>query len=404
MRNFRLSLLTAGAALLIHSSIHAAAFQLYELGTPIIGSADVGQAAVTRDASIAYFNPAGMTQLKSSQFMIGSQLIFPNTHFSINNLNTISGDNGGNAGQLLPGAGFYYVYNATPKFKLGVSMTTPYGGSLTYDDGWVGRYIVQTMQFYTLNLNPAFAYQVNPWASIGAGFSVEYANLSETVALRILGFDDGKITIKTDNFAYGFNVGTLLTPTTTTKIGIAYRSRILHNLHGTTTFLRISSTPNTSTKMTMPQNVIVSLSQALTSRFTILGELAWANWASMKNTVVNIQSFSLTTPLDWNNTWRAGLGGQYQWSSKVALQAGASYDSSPTNTSYRMPDLPMDRQIRVGAGLLYSAVKAIKLGFSYEYINFGKANINNTSPAGTLSGSYPTNFANVVQASINVEC
>ena len=37
------------------------------------------------------------------------------------------------------------------------------------------------MVFYTLNLNPAIAYQVNNWLSIGGGIAIEYANLTAEV-------------------------------------------------------------------------------------------------------------------------------------------------------------------------------------------------------------------------------
>ena len=86
------------------------------------------------------------------------------------------------------------------------------------------------------------------------------------------------------------------------------------------------------------------------------------------------------------------------------VEAGASYDSSPTSSTHRLPDLPMDRQIRLGTGISYAATSAVKLGFSYEYINFGSANINNISSNGVLAGSYTHNYANVLQASINVDC
>ncbi len=384
----------------------AAAFQLYELGTPIVGSAGVGQAAVANDASTSYFNPAGMVELKSSQYLLGSQIIAPSTQFSIGGQNTILGNNGGNAALLTPGASLYYVNNYSSKVKFGVSFTTPYGGFLNYNDGWVGRYNVQNVQLYALNLNPSLAYKINEQIALGAGIAIEYVNLQQTVALPIpeTPLVDGQVNIKTSNIAPGFNLGVMLTPSQTTKIGIAYRSRILHNLSGNTTFLRISSTPTTSTKMTMPQNIIVSLSQALTSHFNLLAELGWANWASMKNTIVVIDGYSATTALDWSNTYRAGIAGQFIPTPNVLLQAGASFDSSPTTTSRRLPNLPMDRQVRLGAGIIYSVAKAVNLGFSYEYINFGSAGINNTSSSGVLAGSYSRNFANVLQASVNVVC
>src|SRR5579872_1795258 len=101
MKNFRSSLLISSIASLMFSNTgFAAAFQFYELGTPIIGTAGVGQAAVATDASTSYFNPAGMSQLSNSQFMLGSQALLSYNHFAANNQTTIVGNNGGNAGGM----------------------------------------------------------------------------------------------------------------------------------------------------------------------------------------------------------------------------------------------------------------------------------------------------------------
>lgn len=402
----RLSLLvTSLSALVLSQAAFAAAFQFYELGTPVIGTAGVGQAALASDASTAYFNPAGMTQLPSSEYLLGAQAMLPYTNFSRNTRNTISGDNGGNAGTITPGLDLYYVYNAMPQLKLGVSLTAPYGGSLSYNNGWAGRYIVQNILFYTFNLNPSIAYQFNQYFSAALGLAIEYGNLHETIALPIPEepLVDGQVNLKVDNYSAGYNAGVLFTPTSTTKVGIAYRSQITHNLKGDITFLRISNVPSATTSMVMPRNVIVSLAQEI-QHFTLLGEFGWANWASMHNSVVHVAGYSSTLQRDWTNTWRLGVGGQYHFTPDFLLQAGGAYDSSPTSSSKRTPDLPMDRQIRIGAGLIYSVSKAADIGFSYEYLNGGNANINNTSSDGVLSGSYSRNYANVFQASVNVKC
>lgn len=270
----------------------------------------------------------------------------------------------------------------------------------------MGRYQVQQEQFYALDLNPVAAYQMNEWLSIGLGVVVEYANLSETVALPIVLNPevDGQVNIKVHNYAVGYNAGIMFTPSNCTKIGVAYRSRILHDLSGNTTFLRIPEVPVTTTKLIMPQNVIASVSQSLSDKFNLLGEVGWANWSSMKNSVVVIDGFSSTTVLDWRNTYRVGLGLQYKATAALLLQAGASYDSSPTDASRRTADLPVDKQIRAGLGVIYKPMPIMDLGFSYEYINFGKAPIDNTSLLGTVQGSYGRNYANTVQMSINVAC
>lgn len=411
MYRFRLSILIMLIGIAISNCVFASAYQVYELGTPIIGTAAVGQAANTYDASTAYFNPAGMGFLPGINYMLGAQVMVPKIYFSHNASNTIAGDNGGDAGLLTPGMDIYFTYRYSPCLAFGVSLTSPYGGSLTYDDGWVGRFIVQQALFYTINLNPSMAYRFNHCLSVGAGVSLEYMNLQQTTAFPIdtTGITladgilvDGQINIKTANYAPGFNLGVMFSPNDATKIGIAYRSQITHKLHGNLTFLRIPFTPDTSTKMITPQNIIASFSEDFCNGFTLLAEAGWSNWSAMKNLILTVHDVSAVTPLDWHDTYRVGLGGRFHAMHDLVLQAGVSYDSSPTSTSHRLPVLPMDRQIRFGTGLIYTTMKCVDIAFSYEYWNLGKARIHNTSFNGVLAGSYSQNFANTVQASVNV--
>jgi long-chain fatty acid transport protein len=398
------------SSLISTNIIYAAAFQYYELGTPIIGTAAVGQAVIANDASTAYFNPANMTSLNASQLMLGSEILIPFTKFNPDNETTIPGDNGGEAATLLPGMSLFYVYSYSPQLKFGVSLTSPYGGMLNYDDGWVGRYNVQQTQFYTLNLNPALAYQFNKMFAVGGGFSVEYANVYQTTAFPLPldlpppleGPVEGQATVKTHNTAFGLNVGVLFTPYPSTKIGLAYRSQIKHDLKGDTEFLRTLQSGSTKTQMIMPQNIILSVDQKIYQQFDLLAELGWANWSTMKDAIVDIEGFTTTTELDWNDTYRVGVAGQYHVTPNLLLQTGVSYDSSPTSRNKRTPDLPMDRQIRAGIGVIYSIMRMIQIGFSYEYVNLGNADIYNRSSNGVLSGSYSKNYLNVLQASVSV--
>lgn len=404
MKHFRLLVLSAVISVSICSETSfAAAFQLYELGTPIMGTAGVGQAAVAEDASTAYFNPAAMTLLKGSQFMLGSQAMVSYVNFSQHSSTTIRGDNGSNAGAIFPGFALFYEYDYSPDLKLGFNVASPYGGVLNYTDGWVGRYSAQNVFFFAVDLNPSVAYRVNKWLSVGAGATLEYLNLQQSVALPIVNnIIDGQIKVSLAGFAPGFNLGAMFTPYNSTRIGVAYRSQIIQHLHGNSTFLRISSNPDTSTKMVMPANIILSAAQDISSQVTLLGELGWANWSSMQDSILTVSGFSAITPLRWNDTYRAGLGGQFKFNPCMLFQMGVAYDASPTTASRRLPVLPMDRQVRIGAGIMYSMIRQVTLGFSYEYINFGHANINSTSSVGVLAGSYSRNYANALQVSVNV--
>jgi long-subunit fatty acid transport protein len=92
------------------------------------------------------------------------------------------------------------------------------------------------------------------------------------------------------------------------------------------------------------------------------------------------QLYKLGTPIIAS----AGVG-----QAALAADASTAYFNPAGMTALpRSADLPMDRQIRVGAGVLYAATKQIQFGAAYEYINMGSAAISNTSSVGTLAGDY----------------
>lgn len=384
------------------STVFASGFQIFEQGTSIIGRAGVGQ-AVVKDASSSYFNPAGMTQICDTELQLASQLFISKTRFSPNTNNTFSGNDGKNAGALLPGFTFYAVTSYNEDLKFGFSVTSPFGGLLSYNDGWVGRYFIQSTSLITMDFTPSVAYQLNDYLSVGFGIFVEYAKLKDKLAIPgPLGIADGQAELPLHHTGAGVNLGLLWCITDDTKLGLAYRSPIKHRLDGDSTFLRLATTPTTTSVIHLPQSVIASFSQEFCQDFVLLAELGWVNWHVFQSTPIQIQGVTLDIPRNWKNTYRAGVAGQYRILPELMYQLGISYDSSPTDINKRLPDLPMDKQIRVGTGLVYNPCKNITLGLSYEYINFGKAPINKTTGIGTLAGDYRKNYGQVLAMNVNV--
>ena len=80
--------------------------------------------------------------------------------------------------------------------------------------------------------NPGAGYRVNNWLSLGAGFSVIWAELDQKSAVNNnavpgqAGTADGRLKIEDNDTAFGFNLGILLTPRTGTRIGLTYRSDV----------------------------------------------------------------------------------------------------------------------------------------------------------------------------------
>src|SRR5215510_12057962 len=82
----------------IASSVWAGGPYIYELGTPDLGTAAAGRAALAQDASTVVGNPAGMTRLERSQLTTTLYTILPSLKFDRGPGTTPSGGNGFDAG------------------------------------------------------------------------------------------------------------------------------------------------------------------------------------------------------------------------------------------------------------------------------------------------------------------
>jgi long-chain fatty acid transport protein len=102
---------------------------------------------------------------------------------------------------------------------------------------------------------------------------------------------------------------------------------------------------------------------------------------------------SFTEDRNFKDTWHAAIGARYRFGEPWLWSVGFAYDSSPVDKKDRTPDMPLDRQIRLGTGLQYNWNQNLTLGAAYTYVDLGDAKIDQQGGAlqGNLKGDYKTN-------------
>ena len=385
---------------------------LYEMGTPDVGTASAGMASRASDAATAFANPAGMTRLKESQLMVGVQPLYADIKFDTQS-STFGGGNGGNAGGLVPTGSLSYVNSVSDKVKFGLTAGSYLGLGIKFDDNWAGRYYIQQEDFTTSFLNGAVGYKVNDWLSIGGGVGLVYGQLGvQTNINNVLdGGGDGRLKLKDTDAAPGWNLGLLLEPSTSTRVGLTYISKVdlkfkdQPSFHGTgptlDAALKLSGLKNAESQFdfTLPNQVMLSAYHDLTPALAIMADLGWQNWSefgqigvSIDTTTATGTSLSKSTSVDANfqDTWHTALGVRYRLDSRWSVSTGFAYDSSPVTNSDRSIVLPLDRQYRYALGLTYDWRKNITFGAAYTYMDAGSAPVNQTG--GTLKGDLKGRF------------
>jgi long-chain fatty acid transport protein len=413
------ALAAAGGVMLSASPASAAGFWLYEMGTPDLGTAAAGRAALAKDAATVFGNPAGMTSLQGSELMVGAQLVYGDVHFDRGSDTTVSGGNGGNASGLIPGGSFSFAQSVTPDFKLGFWSGSYFGGALDYEDNWSGRYYVQKVELLTLGAGINGAYKINDWLSIGGGPFVLYGDLEQRVALNnLLVGQDGRLKFEDDEFGFGGMAGVMLEPRRGTRFGVTYISPVeldfkdrpstsnlgpgLQELQDT----RGLFTRKLDLGLTVPQQVMLSAYHQLTDRWAIMGNVVWQDWSAFGKPDISIADSAVsneTVNLNYDDTWGVALGVQYGFADGWLWSVGGGFESSPVGEDERSPSLPMDQQFRIGTGIQYGFNDKITVGVAYEYMNGGDNNIDLARGplAGRLEGDYKSFDLHFVALNLN---
>lgn len=396
---------------------HAAGLFLTEMGTPDLGTAAAGRAALAEDAATAFGNPAGMSRLDQSQVLVGLQPAYGITEFKRGSGTTTTGGDGGNAMGFLPGMGAYGVFSATPDLKFGLSLASNFGGALEYESTWAGRYYGTQADLLTLSAMPAVSYRINDWLSVGAGAQVMYGRLNyKTAVANATGGSDGQIQLKSNDVGAGGFAGVLVEPVKGTRIGVTYNSQIEMDFNqkpdlsgGGEVFNALDpriSSARIDLGLTIPQQVLLSGYQDITDQLAVVGSVNWQDWSQFGQPSLEIDSTtnrSGTANLDYKDTWGFGLGTRYKVAPGWLWMVGFAFDTSPMSKSERTPALPLDRQYRIGTGVQYALSDVLTLGGAYEYFNLGSADINRSRGplSGTLQGDYSTNEVHFFNMTVN---
>lgn len=425
----------AAALAAISGTAAASGFALIEQSASGLGNAYAGGAASAEDASTIFFNPAGMSQIKGRQLVVAGHAIQPSAELTNQGSTTASppvgapvalnGGNGGDAGDLALVPNFYYLMDVSPQVKFGFAVNVPFGLKTEYDNGWVGRYQALKSEIQTINLNPSVSYKVNDTVSLGAGINYQYIKGELTKAIdfgSICTFagapagvcpntpqlNDGIFKLTGNDWSWGYNLGALFQVNQDTRVGVAFRSKIGHELSGDATYTNVpvalAASPtltNTGVKLnlTLPETLSVSVASQFGQKWMLMGDITRTGWSKLQELRVRFANGAAdnVTPENWKDTYRFSIGATYQYNDTWRSRIGVAFDQTPVPDQYRTPRVPDNDRTWLSFGASYKMSGGGMIDFGYAHLFVKDASINKTEviasslPAGlteTLRGSY----------------
>jgi long-chain fatty acid transport protein len=426
---------------------HAGSFGLIEQGASGQGSAYAGAAAIAEDASTIYFNPAGMTKLSGQQIVVAGHIISASADYTDKgSTNAVGGDLGGTASKtdevgFIPN--FYYSADIGNDVYAGVGVNVPFGLATEYEDGWKGRYHALRSEITSININPSIAWKATDKVSVGFGINIQYLDLELTNALNtgaicfgltggptcsppspVPASGDSSVKLEGDSTEIGWNAGILFDVNEATRVGVAYRSSIRHNVSGKTTYnldpalqgvadgataasgFNILQSGGLKAQAELPALFAVSLVHDIDAKWSILADWTWAGWSSL-DTVTIIEEGGApgnepTLPLEYRDTSRYSLGVNYRRNDQWIYRAGLAYDQTPIRTPEQTSArIPGNDRTWLSVGLGYAPSASWSMDFGYSHLFLKDVEINNTNSTGdTLTGEYDSTV-DIFSAGVN---
>lgn len=397
---------------LASASALAGGFQLSEENVSGLGNAYAGASALPEDASVGFWNPAGLTYLKQKQVVASGAVINLNNDVRIPQASNIlllgaptpvatSGNNREEAGGwfLIPAVHFAFpVY--CDKMAVGIGFTAPFGLTTSYSSSARNRYFATHSHLAAFNIGPTIAYQINPNISIGGGIDFQYLSVTLKQKLPTVA-GDAEYKNEADNWGFGWNIGAMFCFDTGTTLGLSYRSRVHHELSGDA-YVKgpailgpFSNVGGVSGRITLPDYASVSLVQRINQQWAFLASYYYTNWETIDKVTldyteglkrVNFPS-GVTLDLDFQNTSKVAVAFNYCPNDCWKLRFGAAYDQtnvrSPSTRSFRLPD---NDRIWLALGGQYQINRCVKVDLGYAHLIVKDAKIHSVSPIASANG------------------
>lgn len=349
----------------IPSLSYAAGYQLNEFSAVGLGRAFSGMGISGDDYSALAYNPAGMNSNKTNggQVVLSAVRVFSDFKGYSNKYDPSSRGYGNtNIVRFMPSG--FAQYKVNDKVTAGIGLYTPYGLATDYDDDWFGEMHGKLSAITTMNLSPAFAYQIHDKVSVGAALNIQYSTAHLT---------SSSSNIKGDDFAFGTTVGITVKPIDSVQIGVSYRSRVQQKLKGDIIRPEAYKHGSVSAEITTPESALLSLGWDVNDKWHLSGTARWTRWNRFDTLAVKLKADGLPTVVSstdekWRNTGFYSLGADYHLNKEWTLRGGVGYDMTVIrDQAHRTPRIPDGRRLMTSLGASY-AYQNLSFDFGYAHI------------------------------------
>lgn len=373
--------------------------------------------AMKLGAESMHFNPAALSFMKNRvDLSIGMSGVFSDITYEGNGSQTKSNNKTGTP---------IYIYSAFriyDNLSAGISFTTPYGNSVSYDKNWAGAHLIQDISLKVYAFQPTISYRPIEWLSLGAGLVAEFGTVDLSRALMpvgslvpMLGPDYADVvpvqTTLTGEAAVrmGYNVGAMVDLSSKVTLGMSYRSKIEAKVEDGTAIVEYANEPikqalvnqippldqgTFKASLPMPSNLTLGVAYQATERLLLSGEVQFIGWGTYDYLSLDfseevLNGYSIKAKKNYHNTRAYRVGGEYAITNRFDIRLGAYYDQSPVDDDYLNPETPSMDKLALTTGFTFRPTESVSINASFVMVHgFGRDGSYTDKLAGEFKGHY----------------
>lgn len=365
--------LLLSTALLAGVTAYAGGFRVSLQGVRQLAMAHTS--AHAEDASVAFFNPAGISFIPA-KLSVAAGGFGAKTNITFQNTATYqSTDTDSPLGTPLYAA---VAYKVIDNVSVGFSFSTPFGSTIQWPDDWEGREMVQKMELKGLFFQPMVSVKLAPWASLGLSYIYAKGLVDWDKAVTQIG---GVMNIQDHNAkGHGFGFGFYFQPDEKWDVSVAYRSAVdMKADNGKITFKNVSpalystlgldANGQDKFKAVLPlvDEYTIGATYKVTPQWRVSADFNYHGWERYNTLKLDFENAKignttdptvLSTPKNFHNTKTFRLGTEYQINDMIAARAGWYHDESPYTDKNFIAETPsFDTNVfTAGAGLKFGGL------------------------------------------------
>lgn len=365
----------------VASRAHAGGFEVPDQSA--VASATGGAGTARRgDPSAAFYNPAELADGRGFRGGLGLLLAAPS--LSAEGLEEPR-ERASTVSSVSPPPHLHLSYSEN-EWAVGAYLGVSHGTSVTWPDGWWGRFETMSSGLLVLRAAPFFALRLGgehgliagaPDIRVSVGAHVDVARVESS---RILDFIDetGRVQLLLWGAGVGGEASVYWQATTELAIGLAYKSRTWMRAQGDAdftvpdAFLGRAPDQHAASEVVIPDRLVLGAAwqERLFGVFLDVGYTAWSVRARQQVDFSSAGTSDLDVPLRWSDTLVFRLGGEVTPIEWLHARAGAYYDMSAAPADTLAPSTPDMVRVGVGLGLGVDITPELGVDASYSYVAF----------------------------------